>query len=473
MLVQASGLVKQYPRVRALDQVSLEIKEGEVFGLFGPNGAGKTTCLRVLSGLTQPDAGSATVCGIDVRAAPNEVRRELGILIDIPFPYEEVTVRRYLSFFAEMAGVPAYDIPMKVEWALTLLGITHHRESRIGKLSMGERQRTELARVMLGNARMLFLDEPFSNVDVSMRIGLRSILRDWVSRGGSILFTSHNLLESEAIVDQGRRLPLWMWLATFLVAVLGFLFFLGPALTSARYYSQFSWRWYDSSLRLYYAISAGLTSLILSLTFARVHYGEVHRGTIRSIILYPVDMNDIAIAKLLSSLIVAAALSTMLFFGIFGAFFLVGEWPIADFLVIHVTALAMSFLALAVGVFLAQAIAHVAGRMVVSPTALGAISLLLSVLFTETGLTAIGTQVAYLLRPSAGGLTQPAYEAIVAVAKALSVLSPHHVGARVVGIAFGLTNFWVDFHVVVPLALLVFAGGYLLGKKLYLDIFIR
>ena len=276
-----------------------------------------------------------------------------------------------------------------------------------------------------------------------------------------------------AIVDKDRRLPLWMWLTTFLIATLGFVFLLGPALSSGPYYSQYSWRWYDFSLRLYYAISAGLTSLILGLTFARVHYGEVHRGTIRSIILYPVDMNDIAIAKLLSSLIVAAALSTMLFFGIFGAFFLVGEWPIADFLVIHVTALAMSFLALAVGVFLAQAIAHMAGRMVVSPTALGAISLLLSVLFTETGLTAIGTQVAYLLRPSAGGLTQPAYEAIVAVAKALSVLSPHHVGARVVGIAFGLTNFWADFHVVVPLALLVFAGGYLLGKKLYLDIFIR
>src|SRR5216110_1163390 len=202
MLVQASGLVKQYPRVRALDQVSLEIKEGEVFGLFGPNGAGKTTCLRVLSGLTQPDQGSATVCGIDIRAAPNEVRRELGILIDIPFPYEEVTVRRYLSFFAEMAGVPRPDIPAKVAWTMSLLGVTPHADSRIGKLSMGERQRTELARVMLSTARMLFLDEPFSNVDVSMRIGLRSILREWVSRGGSILFTSHNLLESEAIVDR-------------------------------------------------------------------------------------------------------------------------------------------------------------------------------------------------------------------------------------------------------------------------------
>src|SRR5213080_2527008 len=276
-----------------------------------------------------------------------------------------------------------------------------------------------------------------------------------------------------AIVDKDRRLPLWMWLTTFLIATLGFLFLLGPALSSARYYSQYSWKWYDSSLRLYYAISAGLTSLILGLTFARVHYGEVHRGTIRSIILYPVDMNDIAIAKLLSSLIVAAALSTMLFFGIFGAFFLVGEWPIADFLVIHVTALAMSFLALAVGVFLAQAIAHMAGRMVVSPTALGAIFLLLSILTTESGLTFLGTQVALILKPASRGLTFAEYEAIRNVAQSLSVFSPHHVGARILGIAFGITGLWADLHVIVPIAALIFAGGYLLGKKLYLDIFIR
>src|SRR5207245_10940555 len=110
-----SGLVKQYPRVRALDQVSPEIKEGEVFGLFGPNGAGKTTCLRVLSGLTQPDQGSATVRGVDVRTAPNEGRRELGILIDIPFPYVEVIVRRYLYFLAEKDRVPRIEFSANVE----------------------------------------------------------------------------------------------------------------------------------------------------------------------------------------------------------------------------------------------------------------------------------------------------------------------------------------------------------------------
>src|SRR2546425_5904874 len=202
MLVQASGLVKQYPRVRALDQVSLEIREGEVFGLFGPNGAGKTTCLRVLSGLTEPDAGDAVVCGMGIRESPNEVRRRLGILFDLPFPYEDMTLGEYLRFFTRMAGHPGRAVEERVAWATNLLGIPHLYRARIGRLSMGERQRTELARVLISPAQLLLLDEPFSNVDVDMRISLRGVLREWVSRGGSILFTSHNLLESEAIVDR-------------------------------------------------------------------------------------------------------------------------------------------------------------------------------------------------------------------------------------------------------------------------------
>ena len=276
-----------------------------------------------------------------------------------------------------------------------------------------------------------------------------------------------------AIVDKDRRIPAWMWITTFLIALVGFFLLLPPAMNSVSYPFRQTWTWYDYNLRPYYAVSAALTSLLLGLTFAHFHHGEVHRGTIRSIILYPVDMNDITIAKLVSSLIVSAILSTMLFVGVFGGFFLVGAFPFGDFLAIHVTALAMSFLALAVGVFLAQAIAHMAGRMVISPTALGAIFLLLSILMTETGLTFLGTEVAFLMRPSGNPLTQATFEAIRNTAQSLSVFSPHHVGARILGVAFGITGMWVDLHVIVPLAVLIFAGGYLFGKKLYLDIFIR
>lgn len=276
-----------------------------------------------------------------------------------------------------------------------------------------------------------------------------------------------------AIIDKDRRIPLWMWLTTFLIAILGFFLLLPAALTSVSFYYRSTFSWYDSSLRSYYAVSAALSSLLLGLTFAHFHYGEVHRGTIRSIILYPVDFNDITIAKLASSLIVSAMLSTILFVGLFGGFFLVGAFPLADFLAIHVTALVMSFLALAVGVFLAQAIAHLAGRMVISPTALGAIFLLLSILVTETGLSVIGTQIAYILRPTGRGLDVADYAAITRFAQSFSVFSPHHVGARILGIAFGITGMWADLHVVVPIAVLILAGGYVFGKKLYLDIFVR
>jgi ABC-type transport system involved in multi-copper enzyme maturation permease subunit len=276
-----------------------------------------------------------------------------------------------------------------------------------------------------------------------------------------------------AIIDKDRKIPLWMWITALAIATIGTLLTLPVALSLARFSTGFPWTWNDFSLRPFYAISAALTSLILALTFASFHHGEVRRGTIRSIILYPVDMNDIAIAKLVSSLIVSAILSTILFLGIFGSFFLVGAFPAGDFLVIHLVAFGMSFLALATGVFLAHAIAHVAGRMVISPTALGAIFLFLSILMTETALTAIGVQIASLVKPPGTFLTPQEYQAVAEAARSLSVFSPHHMGARILAIGLGITRLWADLHVVIPIAALIFAGGYTLGKKLYLDIFIR
>lgn len=275
-----------------------------------------------------------------------------------------------------------------------------------------------------------------------------------------------------AIVDKDRRIPWWTWLAVLVAAGVAFVFMLSIASNIAASPYRFAWRWYDSSLRPLYAVSAGLTSLTLGLTFSHFYHGEVQRGTIRSIILYPVDMNDITIAKLLSTLIISACLSTILWLGIFGGFFILGLYPAADFLAIHGTALVMGFLALAAGAFLAQGLAHVTGRMVLSPTALGAIFLLFSILFTETSLTAIGLQLAALRHPGVG-ISFAEYESVANVARSLSVLSPQHVGARILGIAFGLTGIWSDIHVILPLGALAIAGGYWLGKKVYLDIFVR
>ena len=276
----------------------------------------------------------------------------------------------------------------------------------------------------------------------------------------------------QTMVEKDVKLRPWALVAATAIAGISFFFMLPVALSSARF--PFAWTWFDGTLRPFYGIYAALTSLILGLTFATFHAGEIRRGTIRSIILYPVDMNDITIAKLLSSLVVTTILSTILFIGVFGSFFLLRVFPAGDFLAIHVTALAMSFMALAVGVFLAQGLAHLAGRMLVSPAALGAIFLLLAIVFTETALTFIGTQIASLSAETRGRpLTFEDLAVIQSIARDLSVLSPHHVGGRILGIAFGITRMWADIHVVVPLAALVVTAGYAFGRKLYLDIFIR
>jgi ABC-type transport system involved in multi-copper enzyme maturation permease subunit len=276
-----------------------------------------------------------------------------------------------------------------------------------------------------------------------------------------------------AIVEKDFGIPLWAWLTTLFISAVGFFVLLGPALSMSRSPYQPEWTWYDSTLRSLYALSTVFTSVTLGLTFAGFHGGEIRRGTIRSIILYPVDMNDITIAKLLSSLILSAILSSLLFFGALGGFFLAGVYPIADFIALHFTTLAASFIALTVGVFLAQGMAFTAGRMVISPTALGAIFLLLAVLFTETALNAIGTQIAFIMTPPGRFVPPETLEAIEEAARGLSILSPHHVGARILGISFGLTRMWADFHLIVPLAAMVLAGGYWFGKKIYLDVFIR
>jgi len=273
--------------------------------------------------------------------------------------------------------------------------------------------------------------------------------------------------------DLGRaRTPIIA--CTVIAVILGFL--IAPLPLSIVRFGPPSFFWSDGTLRGFYAAISILTSLALGLTFYGVHGGEIHKGTIRSIILYPVDANDIAIAKLASSFVMTVILTTILFFGPLASFFVLGILPFADFVAILLMTLAAAFVCLASGVFFAHALAHVAKRMVVSPSGLGALFLLGSILLTETAASQIAIQVIDLSARSRGTFPTPQdFVAAQAFGRAVSVLSPHHWGARLLSLAFGIFPAGGEWPIAIPAALgaLAVIGGYLLGRRLYLDMFIR
>lgn len=201
-MIETDGLCKDYSSVRALDDVSFKVGRGEIFGFFGPNGAGKTTCIRVLCGLTGPSAGTAKVLDIDVSKHPVWVRDNIAVLSEETRFYEEMTPRKYLMMFAKLMNIKRLDRAKLIHTAGDLADLRGFIDQRIAFLSQGQRQRVSLARVLLSDAPILFLDEPFEGIDIIHRRKLREHLRKYVSEGNTIFFTSHNLLEAEHIVDR-------------------------------------------------------------------------------------------------------------------------------------------------------------------------------------------------------------------------------------------------------------------------------
>ena len=201
-MIEASGISKDYSTVRALDDVSLKVGRGEIFGFFGPNGAGKTTCIKVLCGLTPSTSGAAKVMDIDVAKHPIWVRENISIMSEEQRFYEEMTARKYLRTFSKLVCVKDNDRLAAINRVADLADIRGFMDRKIAQLSQGERQRVSLARVLLADCPLYFLDEPFEGIDIIHRRKLRQFFKDYVKQGNSIFFTSHNLIEAEFIVDK-------------------------------------------------------------------------------------------------------------------------------------------------------------------------------------------------------------------------------------------------------------------------------
>ena len=201
-MIEANGISKDYSTVRALDNVSLKVERGEIFGFFGPNGAGKTTCIKVLCGLTPSSSGEAKVMDIDVKKHPVWVRDNIAIMSEETRYYEELTPRKYLKAFSRLVSVKDNDRLAAINRAADMADLRGFMDRKIAMLSQGERQRVSLGRILLADCPLYFLDEPFEGIDIIHRRKLRQFFRDYVKQGNSVFFTSHNLIEAEFIVDK-------------------------------------------------------------------------------------------------------------------------------------------------------------------------------------------------------------------------------------------------------------------------------
>jgi ABC-2 type transport system ATP-binding protein len=200
--VQISSLTKRYGQILALDGVSLCVRRGEVFAYLGPNGAGKTTTVNILCGLAARDAGEVAVCGADVAREPVFVKSRIGVVTDSPNLYPELSCRRNLEYLGELYRLPRAKRRERAAELLALFGLTERADSRFGALSRGLQRRLVIAAALVHSPEVLFLDEPTVGLDVPSAHRLRELIRQVHDQGVTVLLTTHNLAEAEALADR-------------------------------------------------------------------------------------------------------------------------------------------------------------------------------------------------------------------------------------------------------------------------------
>ena len=200
-MVCLSHLTKTYGAVTAVDDLSFDVREGEVVGLLGPNGAGKTTTMRMVTGFVPPSAGRVRIGGDDLVDHPIRAKRKIGYLPEQPPLHPEMTVRRYLAFVAALKDVPAARTHAAVALALERARISDVADRRIGVLSKGYRQRVGLAQAIVHEPPVLVLDEPTSSLDPQQRSDVRQLILDLKGRH-TIILSTHILPEVSDVADR-------------------------------------------------------------------------------------------------------------------------------------------------------------------------------------------------------------------------------------------------------------------------------
>lgn len=202
-VIELTGLTKMYGKFTAVNNLNLTVGKGEIFGLLGPNGAGKSTTILMMLGLTDPTAGTVTVCGINSTTNPIEVRRKVGYLPEDVGFYEDMTGPENLLYTAQLNGIPRREAEEKARELLCRVGLEKEIGKKTGKYSKGMRQRLGLADVLIKHPGVIILDEPTSGIDPSgVREFMDLILQLSREEGLTVLFSSHHLDQVQQVCDR-------------------------------------------------------------------------------------------------------------------------------------------------------------------------------------------------------------------------------------------------------------------------------
>ncbi|MHC4441896.1 MAG: ABC transporter ATP-binding protein [Planctomycetota bacterium] len=212
MIVETINLTKQYGNLVALNNLHLNIEEGECFGYIGPNGAGKTTTIKILATLLKPTWGEARICGHVIGYQSRRIRPLVGYVPDFFGAYNDMVVQEYLSFFASAYGITGQQRTRIVADILELTDLAYKQDTLVDSLSRGMKQRLSIARVLLHDPKVLLLDEPASGLDPRARIEIRELLKELHRMGKTIIISSHILHElaelctTVGIIEKGELL---------------------------------------------------------------------------------------------------------------------------------------------------------------------------------------------------------------------------------------------------------------------------
>jgi ABC-2 type transport system ATP-binding protein len=200
--MQVHGLSKRFGTLLAVDDVTLEVRDGEIFGFLGPNGAGKTTTIKMLAGLMKPSGGQVIIDGWNLAVHPQEAKRAVGFIPDRPFLYEKLTAREFLKFLAGLYGCDPGRSDERMTALLRLFGIEDRKDDLIESFSHGMKQRLVMISAFLHRPRSIIVDEPMVGLDPGGARLVKEVFRNFAAQGGSVFMSTHTLEVAEEVCDR-------------------------------------------------------------------------------------------------------------------------------------------------------------------------------------------------------------------------------------------------------------------------------